>query len=553
MSADLLAEFDTFYQPASDADDSKPEQSKPQNIHAGVPFRGHGDTDIFEVASSTGQTNVVGGDDDWGDFETAQTEDYSNPAINEPLQDASVVASLRTDTRMFQSPNPETTSALRSSHVRAERSENVLFDAEEDMDEAEEGDDFGNFETAKGNGVFAVDMKKPSHWTQPTNSSLLDDEDGGNFEASPHWPSNSGQGSADEMHLNWTSSSEQPGIFSSDNKLQDWPYTSRNELDFGAQDHPTSKSSYDEYAQSHVVTSQRSEGSGITRSDAQATEEELAWADFDDSPEAPPSQVASRNTQPVQSPSTPVSTPEAFSSNSMGLPLSLAIMQGANSDLTGDALPPTNIPPPALILSLFPPIITSTQTKLLEPLAKTMANRETKEQILKHPTTHEYLKAYLTIVTVIVRVIAGRKLRWKRDTILAQSMRMGPASSSKASGMKLAGIDKTEVAKEDREVSDLVRLWRAQSGRLRSTVTGSGLAFTVPEVSETMPVRIAHTSEGAIVSTKACILCGLKRNERVGKVEGEVQDSFGEWWQEHWGHRTCKNFWDAQKHHLDTH
>jgi len=39
----------------------------------------------------------------------------------------------------------------------------------------------------------------------------------------------------------------------------------------------------------------------------------------------------------------------------------------------------------------------------------------------------------------------------------------------------------------------------------------------------------------------------LKRDERVARVEFGVEDSFGEWWVEHWGHRTCRNFWAAQK------
>jgi len=38
-------------------------------------------------------------------------------------------------------------------------------------------------------------------------------------------------------------------------------------------------------------------------------------------------------------------------------------------------------------------------------------------------------------------------------------------------------------------------------------------------------------------------VCALKRNERVVKVDFEVEDVFGEWWTEHWGHKACVAFW----------
>lgn len=46
-----------------------------------------------------------------------------------------------------------------------------------------------------------------------------------------------------------------------------------------------------------------------------------------------------------------------------------------------------------------------------------------------------------------------------------------------------------------------------------------------------------------LIVLKFCIICGLKREECVGKVDFEVEDSFGEWWVEYWGYRVCKNFW----------
>ncbi len=52
-----------------------------------------------------------------------------------------------------------------------------------------------------------------------------------------------------------------------------------------------------------------------------------------------------------------------------------------------------------------------------------------------------------------------------------------------------------------------------------------------------------RATPGALTDKKACFLCGLKREERVIGVDGEVEDSFGEWWVEYWGHRGCVNWW----------
>lgn len=115
--------------------------------------------------------------------------------------------------------------------------------------------------------------------------------------------------------------------------------------------------------------------------------------------------------------------------------------------------------------------------------------------------------------------------------------------------MKLTGLDKTEAAKEDREVLDLVRLWRAQAGKLRSAVTSanslpssSAKLPAVPEIGEQMPVRLL---KAGLTAAHACALCGLKREERVARVDEEVEDSFGEWWVEGMNmHTNCCSFWE---------
>ncbi|KAI9669251.1 MAG: hypothetical protein M1829_005128 [Trizodia sp. TS-e1964] len=214
------------------------------------------------------------------------------------------------------------------------------------------------------------------------------------------------------------------------------------------------------------------------------------------------------------------------------------------------SLPPTNIPPPSSLLSLFLPLLSLPRHKLFQPLSN--QSQSLKNRILSDPATTAFLQGYVKIAIVAARIIAGRKLRWKRDQLLAQANKIGPASSGKAAGMKLAGVDKNETLREEREVSELVRVWRENLGRLRSAVataqeTASGLKDALPEIAEVIPIRVAKTSEGGIFAPKPCALCGLRRDERIEKPDSQINDSFGEWWVEHWGHRTCQNFWHEQE------
>jgi hypothetical protein len=202
-------------------------------------------------------------------------------------------------------------------------------------------------------------------------------------------------------------------------------------------------------------------------------------------------------------------------------------------DPTSNELPPTNIPPPAFLLSLFPPLFTSAETEFFRPTSS--ESQGIRSRIYADPATTTYLKGLLALATVCARVIAGRKNRWKRDAILAQSMRIGPAAAGGHSGLKLTSIDKSEAAKEDREVADVLRAWQALVGRLKAAiveakkVTDQDLG-PVPELHDVMPIRVAKEVEGGVPGFKACALCGLKREERVGKVDLDVMDSFGEWW-----------------------
>ncbi len=207
--------------------------------------------------------------------------------------------------------------------------------------------------------------------------------------------------------------------------------------------------------------------------------------------------------------------------------------------------PPVNVPPPSIILSTFPDLLGSGSA-----LFKSISGQSgsIKEQILSNPKAMQFLQGYLLLATTAGRVIAGRKQRWHRDKILAKSMSISAAGSK---GMKLAGVDKTQAAREGREAADVVAVWREHVGRLRSAVavanTAGKASLKVPELSETLQV---HTAKNVPTATKPCVVCGLKRDERINKIDFDVEDSFGEWWVEHWGHRACKNFWVEHEQHL---
>ncbi|KAK6400700.1 hypothetical protein LTR95_019276, partial [Oleoguttula sp. CCFEE 5521] len=112
-----------------------------------------------------------------------------------------------------------------------------------------------------------------------------------------------------------------------------------------------------------------------------------------------------------------------------------------------------------------------------------------------------------------------------------------------------------ELAKEEREVLDVLRLWNAQARRLRSAVTavnasasGNGKLPAVPEIAEAMPIKTLKSAEGGFTAALTCALCGLKREERVTKLDEGIEDSFGEWWVNGAGmHVTCWRFWEEMK------
>lgn len=192
---------------------------------------------------------------------------------------------------------------------------------------------------------------------------------------------------------------------------------------------------------------------------------------------------------------------------------------------------PTNIPPPSVLFQVIPGI--------LETFRKQVNN------IQRMPTVSNraWVPDLARTLCVCSRIISGRTLRWKRDTLLSQSMKIGPAQSGKSSGMKLSSISKGELIKEEQEVVSALEAWHHHASAFNSLLQ-STIHHSIPVVTDKTRIITLAENQGALKASHACALCGLKRDERIPKLDDDVQDSFGEWWIEHWGHTDCKWFWE---------
>ncbi|KAJ4392410.1 hypothetical protein N0V85_007077 [Neurospora sp. IMI 360204] len=201
--------------------------------------------------------------------------------------------------------------------------------------------------------------------------------------------------------------------------------------------------------------------------------------------------------------------------------------------------PPTNVPPPSILLSILPQLLDLSKTSLLKIKALPAAKQHA---VVCDSATMTFLRGYLALATVTGRIIAGRKQRWQRDKFLMQGMSISAAGGMR--GMKLATVDKTQSARDDHSAVAVLDVWTQQEGSLRSTVTAANAAsdtkLKIPQLKLALQV---HVAKNVPTAPKPCVICGLKRDERVTGVDFDVEDSFGEWWIEFWGHRACKNFW----------
>ncbi|PYI18287.1 hypothetical protein BO99DRAFT_171040 [Aspergillus violaceofuscus CBS 115571] len=205
-----------------------------------------------------------------------------------------------------------------------------------------------------------------------------------------------------------------------------------------------------------------------------------------------------------------------------------------SSTATADQVRPTNIPPPSVLLELFPQVLEQLRHEATDA-RKDMQQRDRVERAA--------WSIQITLRTA-ARVVAGRTMRWKRDKILSQSMRIGPAG--KPGGMKLSTVNKNEDVKEQQQAVDVLTMWRDRAALFNSVIQASGNR-TVPIIQENIRAMTLSADRGALKASHACALCGLKRDERLPKLDENVEDSFGEWWTEHWGHTDCRQFWENNK------
>lgn len=319
---------------------------------------------------------------------------------------------------------------------------------------------------------------------------------------------------------------------------------------------------------------------GPNNNQAQATWEDDSfgdWADFDDSPASqPPPMVSEKKTKPPTKPPVKFNKPAAstwdddafddwgdFSDGPFvkpvpkSKPTSPPTVPGPapSSFVSGTTAPaatvrPTNIPPPSVLLELFLDVFENLQKEAA--LAKTQLRSSAPPSSSSSNTVSTTALNIHNVLQSAARVIAGRSLRWKRDTILSQSMRIGPARSGKVGGMKLNSVNKQENIKEEQDAVDVVTTWRERAAIFNAVLQAAGQRPipTVPDPSA-LKVITARADQGALKASHPCALCSLKRDERVLRVDEQgVQDSFGEWWTEHWGHTACRQFWETNRNLL---
>ncbi|PWY91075.1 hypothetical protein BO70DRAFT_358508 [Aspergillus heteromorphus CBS 117.55] len=262
------------------------------------------------------------------------------------------------------------------------------------------------------------------------------------------------------------------------------------------------------------------------------------WGDFVDGPLIESSRtnapVAAKSTAPTTQ--RPRQTQRRSPSENTIAAAQSSIFQTASPPTTADQVRPTNIPPPSVLLELFPHLL----DELRQEATKARKDMQQKDQL------EATANLTICILKAAARVVAGRTLRWKRDSILSQSMRIGPARAGKSGGMKLNSVNKNEDIKEQQEAVDVLTMWRDRTALFNSIIQATGRR-AIQVIPENTRVMTLTATQGAQKASHACALCGLKRDERLPKIDDNVEDSFGEWWTDHWGHTDCRQFWEKNK------
>jgi hypothetical protein len=504
MSADLFAEFGADL-PSDQTQQQAPAQpSAPpasnfsffDDLNNTPPQQPPSTSNFQSFSVAPVQSSTVDDNDDWGDFEGGSSFEPAPIAKQDPFAFASPQASQPSSTSWNITPNTHDTFAFdsqppsqpndqiwqRAPIVKAKKSADpsVLFDAEEDFGD---DDDFGDFE---GEQEPKVASKVPAASFAPTSAvvDLLGD-------MSISKPQSSGTSTRESVV---------------ENRAPMQPATAKKSSSGG-----------------FGIVSKPKQQSLAPTSPVQKDDDD--WDEFDDWEASIPTKAPTKTSEKPKPAQTTTFTDKSIAPTPILSPTAIDPQPGE--------LPPTNVPPPGVLLSLFPTLFAQAQEKLFKPMAAQPLPMRNK--LMAEPATIAYLQGYLILANVAAHVIAGRKLRWKRDQHLSQGMRIGPASSRATSGMKLTGIDKGENLKEEREVSDVVRHWKEQVGRLRHVVSGvnqikAGTLDRGPDLQETMPLKTLKQSEGGMPARTPCMLCGLKREERVTAADMATDDSFGEWW-----------------------
>lgn len=568
MSSDLLAEFDSFYSSAPSRNKqttippsndlaflSKPSPAQASEYGDTTQKQARGKEPVDDIwdsmsnfQSSAPVQQAASQDDIWGSFEApvppkqtsasiaptkqANYGGWGATSVNRPSGLRRGTVDLFNNNMSESPPTNDTKPAYvpppRPAPVRNQSyGGDILFDADEATSEAEDDDDFGDFETVAEpdppsqpqplpsqslNVMFGATTLKPQPSKRPKD--LL--------------PTSSGMLVS---NLPYPEAPKSPSFQDRNPYREQAPTLATHRVSGMKNDNkPDTASPVTAWP---TFVPPKPEGSRDLPAASNGLDDE--WGDFADLPPETPA-VAVTSSRPNT----------GIEADAWGWDAADGVI--ATPPVT--EAPPSNIPPPSIILTLFPALFDLPQSTLF----KATANQpfSLKNRILSDPSTVDFLRAYLLIATVAARILAGRKFRWKRDTVLSQAMKIGPSAAGGKGGMKLAGIDKSEVAREDREAAEVLRVWKEQLGRLRSAVAvantslrDASVHLVIPEIAVAMHVK---AQEGALTAPKQCLICGLKREERIAKVDVVVEDSFGEWWVEHWGHRACRNFW--QEHEI---
>ncbi|TVY85562.1 hypothetical protein LSUE1_G000069 [Lachnellula suecica] len=567
MSSDLLAEFDSFYNPPSKAPSNPTPAShdlsflghtnqQGQNGQGGGQWQGQPaqpSADIwagmssFQSNTNTSQTHAAQ-DDLWGSFEdamepakpptqnfapakpnyggfnsTSQGQQHNLGIVRRPTMDLFTVNGFDGSVSS-KAPTKFKLSYPKAAAPSVTSPGDVLFDAEELS--ADDDDDFGDFETVTSSEP--PPPLKPQPQAHPPPSQSLDLMfSSTTLEPKPSKkPKDLSSTSMKAGNLPYPQAPKSPS-FQERNPFGSIGLTMNQVAAVKKEDKPASASPVTAWPSFAATAPELYHDSPAP--DNQVDDD---WGDFADLPPETPAVTTAKVASGIEEDAWGWDTADQVTT-----PAPTATMSP----------PPSNIPPPSVLLTLFPPLFDLPQTSLF----KAVSNQpfSLKNRILSDPSTTTFLRAYLLIATVAARILVGRKQRWKRDTLLSQAMKIGPSGGK--GGMKLAGVDKAEAVREEREAADVVRVWKEQMGRLRSAVAvanssikDSGSHLTIPEIGDVMQVK---AQEGGMTAPKQCVICGLKREERVAKVDVRVEDSFGEWWVEHWGHRACRNFWQEHE------